>query len=75
MPDFVTACRELYLCWFVPAGAVKLRDGPVLVANSTRHVALAGLLAQSSQVAASVGVYQESPWSIRSGAASSCSVP
>ena len=58
------------MCWLVPGGALKLRDGPVLVAKSTQQVAAA-----DAQVAAVVLVYQDRPWSICSGAASHCRVP
>jgi hypothetical protein len=58
------------VCCFVPAGRLKLRDGPVLVAKSTEQVP-----PDVVQVAAVVLVYQDRPWSTWLGSASHCSVP
>jgi hypothetical protein len=58
------------VCVAVPAGRLKLRDGPVRVANETVHV-----LPPPEHEAAVVGVYQERPWATWLGASATWMVP
>jgi hypothetical protein len=70
LPDLLQLAGKEYVCWFVPVGALKLRDGPVLVAKSTEQVG-----PDFTQVAAVVLVYQDKPWSMSLGEDSHWSTP
>ena len=62
------------MCSAVPAGALKFREGPVLVAKTTEHFFFEPW-PESAQVFACVSVYQLRPSVMLLGAASHCSVP